>query len=337
MKIAFQTNILSHLGSEVDLYDYANHNELELGNQSIIFAHRNFPGHPHNPDIKKRFEARFPVFYYEDMADMNRQLEREKADVFYAIKAGNKEDDLVISRVCKSCIHAIFQFFDPHGDVYAYVSEWMSRTMFEKHGEMMPWVQHMINLPNHNENMREQLGIPKDAVVLGRIGNFTSFNIPFVLRAINDIINVRHNLYFLLVNTSKQSEVDGTMLTTHPRIIHLPIITDLHEKVRFINTCDGMIHARVNGEASGHAVGEFSIKNKPVITWTGHDVAKYFPHGYDNAHMDILGNKAIYYNEYQDIKDILLDFKPMPDKNWDAYSEKYNPREAMKKFKEVFL
>lgn len=344
MKIAFQSNRLSHYGTEVDLYDYANHNELLLGNESIIVTHRIHPNQPHTEAIKQRFEERFKgrVFYYEDIADMSRILEREQVDVFYSIKGGNKEEELVDTKVCKSCIHAIFQFCEPHGDVYAYVSEWIARTMKEKHQHEFPalkfqWVQHMINLPECHENMREQLGIPKDAVVLGRHGQTTSFNIPFVLKAINEIVDERKDIYFLLVNTDKISEVDGSSLRHHERIIHLPAIYDLYEKVKFINTCDGMLHARVNGEASGHAVGEFSIKNKPVITWTGADVHKYFKWGYDGAHLEILKDKGIFYSYEQDIKTILRDFKPMPDKNWDAYSSFYNPTEAMKKFKEVFL
>ena len=47
-----------------------------------------------------------------------------------------------------------------------------------------------------------------------------------------------------------------------------------------------MIHARQMGETFGAAVSEFSIKNKPVITCRG----------YDNAHLDILKDKAIIYN-----------------------------------------
>ena len=45
---------------------------------------------------------------------------------------------------------------------------------------------------------------------------------------------------------------------------------DLNYKVKFINTCDAMIHARAMGETFGLAVAEFSKKNKPVIFVSGH-------------------------------------------------------------------
>jgi hypothetical protein len=46
---------------------------------------------------------------------------------------------------------------------------------------------------------------------------------------------------------------------THERLIFLPGSADLDYKVQFINTCDGMIHARGIGESFGLAYGEFSI------------------------------------------------------------------------------
>ena len=38
------------------------------------------------------------------------------------------------------------------------------------------------------------------------------------------------------------------------------------DKVRFIQTCDMMIHGRTVGETFGIAIGEFSFYNKPVMT-----------------------------------------------------------------------
>jgi hypothetical protein len=48
----------------------------------------------------------------------------------------------------------------------------------------------------------------------------------------------------------------------------------------------------------------------------------------------MLGDKGIYYN---DIKNILLNFTPDKTKNYDAYSEKFNPIIVMDKFKKYLL
>ena len=100
------------------------------------------------------------------------------------------------------------------------------------------------------------------------------------------------------------------------------------EKTRFINTADGMIHARVGGETFGLSVGEFSIKNKPVITWLD---------GHDKHHIQVLGDKGIYYRTPQDLLHTLMDFQPMPERDWDAFSAEFSPAPVMRKFAEVFL
>jgi hypothetical protein len=75
-------------------------------------------------------------------------------------------------------------------------------------------------------------------------------------------------------------------------------------------------------------VGEFSIKNKPVITWAD---------GYDRHHVEVLGNKGIYYRTPEDLCRLLMAFGPMPGGDWDAFSAEFAPEPVMRKFAEVFL
>jgi len=53
----------------------------------------------------------------------------------------------------------------------------------------------------------------------------------------------------------------------------------------------------------------------------------------------MLGNQALYYNDYDEVYSILKNFNKdvCNFRNWDAYSEKYNPHSVMQKFKEVFI
>ena len=97
--------------------------------------------------------------------------------------------------------------------------------------------------------------------------------------------------------------------------------------IKFINTCEAMIHARIEGESFGLSCAEFSIRNKPIITWNGSP---------DRNHIEVLGEKGIYYSTPQELKDILLSFDKQQDKDWNAY-RCFNPHDAMKTFDEVFL
>ena len=176
-------------------------------------------------------------------------------DILYCIKAG--WNDNIVSRACKTVVHSVFQFFEPHGDVYAYISDWLSTKMS---GGAVPNVPHMIHLSRTSSDLRTELGIPKEAVVFGRSGGEETFDIPFVHTAVYDI--AKHNLdrYFIFLNTH-------SFCAPLPNIIHLHGTADLVRKTAFINSCDAMLHARQSGETFGLAVAEFSSRNKPIITW----------------------------------------------------------------------
>jgi len=325
MKIAFQTNQLSLRGTEVAIYDYAHFNETLLGNESIILVKRKHH-FPHDKPAVEKFEKRFKVFYYDSWNHAEDILLSNNVDILYTLKAGGKDE--VESKNIKTCVHAVFQEFDPHGDVYAYISKWLSSVMTEGKS---PYVDFMVYLPEVEGDLRKELDIPKDAIVFGRHGGHDTFSIPFAINVVNKIVKERDDIYFLFLNTQK------SRLIKHKQIIHLPATSDLELKTKFINSCDAMLHARINGESFGLAIAEFSIRNKPVITWTGKDVQKYYPHKHDLAHLELLGDKGIYYNDEPELKDILLNFTPQPDKDWDTYSKTYNPETIMNKFKEVFL
>ena len=53
------------------------------------------------------------------------------------------------------------------------------------------------------------------------------------------------------------------------------------------------------------------------------------------AHVYLLGDKGIWYNNQHELLNILLNFKPEK-KDWNAYRD-YTPEKVMKRFKQVFL
>lgn len=318
MKVIFHSNQLSTRGTEVALYDYANFNETILKNKSIIMTPKNGS---HSEKAIEKFKKRFENIIFYEPGELQKSCSKTKADVFYAIKAG--ENDGILVDGIHNCMHVVFKNNDFHGNVYAYVSEWLS---IEASNREHPFVPHMINLPNHLEDLKQSLNIPAQALVIGRYGGHTTFDIKFVKKAIEKIVEKRKDIYFIFMGTE---EFGGSWFQPrNKRIIFLPESTDLFQKVQFINTCDAMLHARKQGESFGLAVGEFSSKNKPIITYS---------ESKENAHIFELKEKGVYYSNQKEIESILLDFKKNENENWDVYSEKFSPENVMKKFKDVFL
>jgi hypothetical protein len=311
MNIAFWDNQLCERGTTTALFDYAYFNQTVLNNNSYIFYDKNSPSN--NIEIIDKFKKYFTVTETNNFNEVDSYLLKYNITHIYIIKSGEKDDR--ISKVAKNCIHCVFNCYSPHGEVYASVSQ----NVAGNNGKY-PVVPHMINLPEHNSNLREKLGIPTDGIVFGGYGGRGQFDISYVHKVVYEVAKNNQNIYFLFANFNR-------FCPSLPNIIHLPMITDLSEKVTFINTCDAMIHGRSDGETFGLAVGEFSSKNKPVITTKCGDL----------AHIHLLGEKCIIYNK-DCLLDILLNFNPLTEKNknWNAY-ETYSPENVITIFKEAFL
>lgn len=313
MKIAIHVEQLDHRGCGTVPYDYYMGIRNCLGHDALILSSR-----PKSTCPMEKFDG-LNYKLYENESEIPSIVDSEKIDLFYMIKAGGRNEGTTPSN-CKTAIHCIFSMAEPHGDVYAGVSEWLAK-MFNKN----EWVPHIINLPKTNETLRGELGIPKDAFVLGRLGGYGQFDLPIAHRALVTAIEKRNDLWAVFLNTQP--------FISHPKIKFLPFNPDLMYKSKFINTCDAMLHARSDGETFGLAVGEFSSLNKPVFTYDA-------PYGwYMRAHLDMLGEKALKYKNEQELLSYLLqvDKDYVKDIDWDCYSLKFSPVNVMKKFEEVFI
>ncbi len=314
MYIGFHTNQISLRGTEIALFDYADFNESILGNRSVVFA----PREPQRHDERAldKFEKRFKIVWYDNIPDLYLQAQREKIDVMYHLKSGFNDCILVPS--CKNVVHAVFQYCEPHGDVYAYISPWLS---LYASGGKYPYVPHIVRLPPPTGDMRRELNIPAEATVFGRHGGSDTFNIPYVRQIVMEMADIRPDLYFLFLNTDE-------FCPARKNILFLKGTSIAEEKQRFINTCDCMLHARIAGETFGLAIAEFSISNKPILTWGGSE---------ERCHLDILKDKALIYNSIEELCQKIWSFDRTQNKAWDAYSEKFNPQVVMAQFKKVFL
>lgn len=306
MKIAFHSNQLGIRGTEVSLYDYALGNRDILKNESIIISDA-------NSDLTTldKFKSQFPVYLYNDFREVENIIQQEKIDAFYIQKAGFNDGKLV--RNAKNLVHTVFKHNEPHGEVYAYISEWLSLEMSNRKFDFVPY---MINLPNHDLNYRSAFGL-ENKLVFGWYGG-DNFEIPFARQAVIDIAKKRNDVVFLFMNS--------TPFANEPNIYFINSTYDLDEKVAFINTCDAMIHARERGETFGLAIAEFSSKNKPIITYRDSP---------ERNHNMVLGDKGLYYSNYQEIYNILDTFTVTPGE-YNCYQE-FTPERVMDKFNKVFL
>jgi hypothetical protein len=315
--IAFHDNNLCLRGTTNAMYDYADYNEKILGNKSIIVSSPRM-----NLDALPKFEKRFGSenIHLMTFYEYHSMLPKLNVDYLYIIKGGGSSDGLC-SSVIPTLIHVVFRHNDPHGHKYRYVSDWLAKDQGYDPDEYS--VPHMITkLPTPKYNLREKLGISHSNKVFGYLGGSTEFNIRFVQEMVDKIARERNDITFIFMNIDKFCE-------DSPNIIHLPGTWDSEEKSAFINACDGMIHARGGGETFGCSVAEFSIENKPVITYRDSG---------ERSHIEILGERGIYYSSHQEIYDILNNFDSYVkyDDYYRAY-DNFSPEKIMERFNKNFL
>ncbi|NBW58601.1 glycosyltransferase family 1 protein [bacterium] len=314
--IAFYQPHLDIQGTGVSYFDYAYYNEKILGNKSIMIYDQHHPST--HPLAEKKFKDALEVVALEgseNMEALKKICLSKKVDALYIQKCGRPDDGRFISEI-PTFIHVVGVCNEPHGTVYAYVSKWLSQHCSNN---QHPYVSYIVQLPDVAENFRNKLGIPSDAIVFGRTGGPYSWNIPFVNKVIEEILELRENCYFLFANT--------TPFITHKRVLFIEPFADLNIKRKFINTCDAMLHARNEGESFGAAVGEFSLCNKPVITYNNSP---------ERSHITILGDKGLYYHDEQSLKNILLNLNNYLGKDFNAYRN-YTPEKIMHYFKTIFI
>ena len=309
-KIAFHANQLSLRGTEIALFTYAKYNEEILGNKSVIFSSP-------NGDLSSldKFKNRFEVIL-TDFGSYDSYLRENNFDFLYVIKMGTNDGFYVNST--PTIVHTVFRFNEPHGYRYVYVSDWLAKDQGYNPDEYS--LPHICEkLPKSKYNLREKLNISNTDTVFGYYGGPTEFNIEFVKESVIETAKLRNDIKFIFMNVNN--------FIDHPNVIFLPGSYDLEEKSSFVNTCDAMLHARSGGETFGLAISEFALENKPIIT--------YGLSGERN-HIEILGERGIYYNNKEEVYNILNNLKQYI-KYEDYYTPylQFSPEKIMEKFKNL--
>jgi len=314
MKILFHANTLNFRGTTVAVTDYAKYNQEILGNDSVIVYNESL-GYEKDMGTENivlhNLKKRFNIISYKE-GELQKIVDRERVDFAYFIRAGQQE---ALPENVKTGVHSVFQFHEPHGNVYAYISEWLANKMPGEH----PFVPHIVSLPKPNKDYRKQFNISEEQIVIGRYGGHYTFDIPFVKQAIEKLILKDNRFVFLFMGTDP--------FISNKNVRHITETHDLQKKANFISTCDAMVHARQRGESFGLSIAEFLSLDKPVLAWEG---------GHDLNHLEMLKDSFTLYNEDNFIGK-LMNVKALSNRSWSQRTELYKPEAVMNKFKDVFL
>ena len=319
--IIFHSNSICERGVCVAIYDYAYCIKRYLNLNPIIvydLLSENLQS------AVNHFEKEFEVIGYHSFSDVQKFVDQNNIDYFYAQKYGTPDGILVEN--AKNLIHSVFSrtTANVHGDVYAFISEWMSSQL----DYQIPFVPYMINLPDHTDNMREELGIPTNDLVIGRYGGYETFNIDFAWECVANSLEKRKDLWFIFYNTPK--------VVDHERCLYFDCIVNQNLKVKYINTCDAFLHARDYGETFGASVLEFACKNKQILTYDNPELQNSHPLG-GRSHFMYLKDNCFKYTDKKDLEEILLNITR--DNPFDTLylNDEFSPKKVIKIFENVFL
>ena len=195
------------------------------------------------PFILHRYSAGIPEFpFVKEVKEHTKHF--VSTSVF-----GNQDDTIDISKVIYVSKHV----------------QWMAG---QQDSENHYVVRNPIEAPYSTENLREELNIPQDAFVFGRIGRDDK-NIydPINIEAYAKVAN--SNTYFVIVNPSNRCRSDIKRLNIKNARFIEPTISEVRLS-QFYNTLDVLAHARKDGECNPANVWEAFAHGKPAISHYAH-------------------------------------------------------------------
>lgn len=276
MRVLLHDNQICERGTTTSLLDYARVLRTR-GHEVEISYWRDAPANV--TSVIERVREEFPLHAHPDRDRLPRSL--GDFDSAYSIKAGSQDGILLPD--AHNLVHAVFQEYDPHGSRYVYISEWLAQAVQHEvnrrgndqlqrrgrealaHGCTNALdFQHLdliVDIPQPQPGIRQQLGIPDDAFTILRFGGYDTFDIGWAQHTVVRLLDENSHWYFLGLNTQP--------FTDHPRAIFLPLVPDTVEKASIIAASDVFLTARGQGEAFGVAIAEALQIGIPVLAWDG--------------------------------------------------------------------
>jgi len=313
LKIGFYLNEINYRGISNSVFLFAKNNKKILKNESIIFYWSR--SIDNKKEVIKKFKKNFKLYKVQDFKELDKISKKLKLDYCYFQRPGYQE---YLLHNTKNIVHAVFpEKSRYHGDNYAYVSNWLSKNCSNK---KLPYVPLPIKLKKNNQDFRKKLNIPKNAKVFGYHGGPTSFDLDFVKDAVKKISKKKDNIYFCFMNINK--------FFSHKRVFFLKGTFSEIQKVKFINTCDAMLHARSLGESFGISCAEFAIKRKPVLAY------EFCRH---RSHFEMCKQNIIPYHSFNDLINKLNKFNKQKKIKNLSLEKMCSEKNTIKKFNKIFL
>jgi glycosyltransferase involved in cell wall biosynthesis len=151
-------------------------------------------------------------------------------------------------------------------DKILFVSYWLMEhaTSWSKDDKRCEVLYNPVEKPLTGENMRAELGIPRDRFVIGRCGrNADDIHDPISLNAYKEIEN-EGTMFLSLSSPPKMIKQARDLQIKNIRFLE-PSTDDLFLS-KFYNTLDVFAHARNDGETFGCVIAEAMMHGKPVVT-----------------------------------------------------------------------
>ena len=155
-------------------------------------------------------------------------------------------------------------------DVHAHISRWdlwrwrQWFRPFRKTGIYLPYCVDTDALRPVSSFFREQHEIPKDAILIGRLGKTDWHELS---RAVVPAMKKCENIFFATVNDYSDDPVttDAWPKTISRRVVRIPVLKGPDELSTFYSACDATLNFSPIGESFGYVVAEAMACGTPCI------------------------------------------------------------------------
>jgi hypothetical protein len=349
MYFILDSNQYSERGDAINAYSYAKALKEIYDIDSTLTYNANGPNNFMVLDFLKK--SGLNLFGYSSEQDFRAFVSKSPATHTYFYKKGVY--DARWAPRTKNLIHAVFGHFEPHGDVYAYISDTMHRLVLSrrKHpwdkksfeilrssrecpfspstSTPVTWVPFIVDPPSPSTppRFRELFSIPTGKRVIGRIGGWDQMDDPDVWDAIARIILKSSNVHFVFINTKPHIKSD--------RITYVNgIYISGSMKADFFSICDLTINARLQGESFGFAICESLFYGVPVLAPSTARNPSMDPH-----HISVLSESKYLYDDSFDFE---IKLERLLDEDRDSQQlkdkvSKYSKKVVMQRFESEFF
>jgi hypothetical protein len=285
VKFLLHANQFSERGDSVTLMTIARGLKEELGIDSLIAFPSQAAGNS-SLRFEEAVKSGYSIFSYDSRAELESRIRSENITHNYVVSDGSlggvaySRDDVTKFRLLETrhCTQAVFRRFEPHGDVYAYISSWLfdwskgrlnrwassalhpsliARLAPRDRQPEISWVPHIVRPEYGNgQAFREKFGVPRSAKLVGRIGGRDQFSDIAAQRGLLRVLEANPDVYAIMVNT----QVFGN----HPRLIYCETLSR-SEVWDFYAAGDVFVNGRKMGESFGFSIVEPLSLGKPVI------------------------------------------------------------------------